>query len=81
MKNWQVTGEEDEDVHFICRYCDGTAQPVVEEYRCWFPNFTNKHPIFSSIQQWLQHTGSFIRTTKEHGKNVCNQEQILQKTQ
>jgi len=41
MKDWQVTGEEDEDIQFIYRYCDGTAQPVVEEYRCWFPNFTN----------------------------------------
>jgi hypothetical protein len=56
MKDWQVTGEEDENIRFMYRYCDGTAQPVVEEYRYWFPNFTNKHPVFSSIQQWLQDT-------------------------
>jgi len=69
-KDWQVTGEEDEDIHFIYRYCDGTAQSVVEEYRWWFPNFTNQHPVFSSIQQWLQDTQSFIRTIRAWQKYV-----------
>lgn len=68
-KDWQVTGEEDEDIHFIYRYCDGTAQPVDEEYRCWFPNFTKQTP---SIQQ---HTAvvaryMFIRTIRAWQKYV-----------
>ena len=54
-EEFAVTSEEYEIINLIYRYCAGAAQAVVEEYGCWYPNFTTKH---TNMQQ---HTAMVAR--------------------
>ena len=54
-EEFAVTSEEYETINLIYRYCAGAALAVVEEYGCWYPNFTTKH---TNMQQ---HTAMVVR--------------------